>query len=93
MLSLVIVLNEIILETGNLDYHGIYFLNDVLLVKVFTANLSSINQPCDQDLCFNFNNVKCTIMDTQHTQLMKGLGSTNNYYMLSSSNKVSPSLI
>lgn len=54
-----------IIGKRNLDYPCITFLNDVILVDGFTANVISINQLFYQDLCVKFDNMEWIIRDEQ----------------------------
>lgn len=55
-----------IIGKRKLDYHGLPYLNDILLVDALNSNLISITQLYYQDLYVNFNKVKRTITNKNH---------------------------
>ena len=74
-----------VLGRGLLDVPRLPKLKDVLLVEGLKANLISISQLCDQDLFVKFTRGKCTVMDLSNQCIMEGTRSSDNYYLLSSS--------
>lgn len=79
-----------IIKKGKLAYLNLPFFYNVLLVYGLIANLISIIKLCAPDLCVKFDNMKCTIIDKQHIQLMKGFRSLDNYYIWSHFEKNQP---
>lgn len=79
-----------IMGKGKLVYPILPNLEDVLLVKGLTANIISINQLCDRDLCVNFNHFECIDTNKCLKETMKGTRSSNNYYMWKSQSKDQP---
>lgn len=67
---------------------GLPYLDDVLLVEGFIANLISISQICDQGLNVNFKKSKCIVSSKGQKVLMKVTISKDNYYSWVSQNKI-----
>lgn len=63
------------IEKMKLDYLGLPCLNIVGL----STNL--IKQLFDQELCVKFDSMESIVTEKQHTQLMNGSKSLDNYYM------------
>lgn len=61
-----------IVGMGNLDYPGLPSLDVGLLVEGLSIKLISINHPCDQELCGNFNHYECTITNKRLEKIING---------------------
>jgi len=67
-----------ILGIGNLIKDGLPRLDNVLLVKGLTVNLTSISQLCDQGMEVNFSKLECKITDKKGEVHMRGTRSKDN---------------
>ena len=64
-------------------------LTDVLYIKGIKANLLSITQTCDEDFLVQFSKKGCVILIEDGVQVLKGLRTTDNCYVVVSKPNVS----
>ena len=67
---------------GTLNIPGLPKLTDIWLVEGWKANLISISQLTEQELCVRFNKNKCLVVDESDTCVIEGVRSIDNCYLL-----------
>ena len=61
-------------------------LKNVLLFKGLTLNLISVSQLCSEELLVQFTKDKCIVRNQSHCHRMEGERSSDNCYLLTSTN-------